>query len=347
MINPNTLLKIKPTTIKKVAGIFKPGLKSKLVQQLKRTTQQTAGGKLRVFQKGKTKEIYGSKRAVQEGLFQHTEDTLKATGKRTTTGYGNVNVRDASKVTGFKQGKPNIRGGLKNLDDPLKIGFKDKVLNKAQNAVRKARQIDQTVQPDRILAKGYQTKGGHHHLGLDMGDAITDGLKRSEKNPFWEAMEGKYKNIFSGDHWANMRYLPEGKPYAHLVDEKTASVHKQVHSQLRKYGLDVKSLKKMFKGKNVAERAELMGKIDHKMKKMDQWIFLRMKKWKGGEEAFFENLKAFDDVNKKFPNMSKAKRRLKIKELLQERRDKVSAETQSVADLFIQPLDAASIKSIK
>ena len=80
---------------------------------------------------------------------------------------------------------------------------------------------------------------------------------------------------------------------------------------------------------------------------MDEWIFLRMKKWKGGEEAFFENLKAFDDINKKFPNISKAKKRLKIKELLKERRDKVSAETQSVADLFIQPLDSASMKSIK
>ena len=334
-----------PSVQRNVAGFFKKGVRSKLAEHLRRTTQKTKGGKLRIFQKGKTKEIYGSRRAVQEGLFEHTEQTLKTQGRRTTTGYGNVNIRDLSKPTGFMQGKPNVSGGLDDLVDSLKIGFKDKATEAKHTAERLLRRAQQTVKPGRLLSKGYQTKGGHHHLGLDMGDAITTGMPNKLKRQMWRELDGKYKNIFSGDHWANMRYLPEGKLYKSLINEKTASVHKQTHSQLRRYGLDVKSLKKMFKGKNLEERKALMAKIDHKMKRMDQWIFLRMKKWKGGEEALWENLRIGAKVRKDFKNLSPAKRREKIKELLAEGRGEVAKETESVAELFRQPLDKASMNS--
>ena len=116
-----------------------PGLKlPSLVKKIKDTTQRTAGGKLRIFQKGGKKEIYGSRSAVQEGLFQHTEDTLRTTGKRTTTGYGNVNVRDLSKGPNFYAAKPNtqVRGGLVNITKATDIGFKSKANNAAKNIIR-------------------------------------------------------------------------------------------------------------------------------------------------------------------------------------------------------------------
>ena len=343
----NKVLKIaqNPSVQRNVTSFFKKGVRSQLAEHLRRTTIKNKGGKLRVFGKGSKRQVYGNRRAMQEGLFEHTEQTLKTQGRRTTTGYGNVNIRDTSKPTGFMQGKPNVTGGLDNLIDSLKIGFKDKANVTKQAAERILRRAQQTVKPERLLSKGYQTKGGHHHLGLDMGDAITTGMSDKLKRQMWKELDGKYKNIFSGDHWANMRYLPEGKLYKGLVNEKTASVHKQTHSQLRKYGLDVKSLKKMFKGKTLEERKALMAKIDHKMKRMDEWIFLRMKKWKGGEESILENLRIGAKVRKEFKNLSPAKRREKIKELLAEGRDKVTKETESVAELFRQPLDKASLNS--
>ena len=327
----NTLLKIKPTTIKKVAGVFKPGLKSKLVQQLKRTTQQTAGGKLRVFQKGKTKEIYGSRRAVQEGLFEHTTKTLKETGKRTTTGYA---------------AKPNVtgvRGGLSRITQASQIGFKSKANVAAKSDIRKLRRTQQTIDAG-DLSKGYQTIRGHHNLPVELGDAITDGMSPKEITKFWSDVNKRYKHMASGDHWKNLRLLPEGKEFKHLVGELDVSPHDQTHEMLTKFGISKKNLLKMFKGKKPAERLELMSKIDHKFKKMDEWIFLRMKKWKtGGEEKALDVILASDEVKKAFPNLSKAERRVAIKKWLANKRAKTKANTAKALKIYSKPLDQKAL----
>ena len=343
MINPKTLLKIVPQA-KRVAGIFKPGLKSKLVQQLKRTTQKTAGGKLRVFQKGKTKEIYGSRRAIEEGLFQHTEDTLKATGKRTTTGYGNVNIRRGE---GFYAAKPNtkIRGGLSQITKGSDIGFKDKANNAAKNLIRIGRRADQTIDAGE-LSKGYNVMKGHHNLPVDLGDAITDGMDPKDIPKFWSDVNKTYKHMASGDHWKNLRGLPEGKQFKHLVGELDVSPHDQTHKMLTKFGISKKNLLKMFKGKKPAERLELMSKLDHKFKKMDQWIFLRMKKWKtGGEEKALDVILASDEVKKAFPNLSKAERRVAIKKWLANKRSKTKASTAKALKIYSKPLDQKALNT--
>ncbi len=341
----NTLLKIKPTQIKRVAGIFKPGLKSQLVQQLKRTTQRTAGGKLRVFQKGNKKEIYGSRRAVQEGLFEHTTKTLKETGKRTTTGYGNVNVRDLSKGPNFYAAKPNtqVRGGLTNITKATDIGFKSKANVAAKASIRNLRRTQQTIDAG-DLSKGYQTIKGHHNLPVELGDAITDGMDPKDIPKFWSDVNKTYKHMASGDNWKNLRLLPEGKEFKHLVGELDVSPHDQTHEMLTKFGISKKNLLKMFKGKKPAERLELMSKLDHKFKKMDQWIFLRMKKWKtGGEEKALDVILASDEVKKAFPNLSKAERRVAIKKWLDNKRSKTKASTAKALQIYSKPLDQKAL----
>ena len=340
----NTLLKIKPTTIKRVAGIFKPGLKSKLVQQLKRTTQKTAGGKLRVFQKGNKSEIYGSRRAVQEGLFEHTTKTLQKTGKRTTTGYGNVNVRRGD---GFYGAKPNtqVRGGLSKITKATDIGFKSKANVAAKASIRNLRRTQQTI--DAVdLSKGYQTIKGHHNLPVELGDAITDGMNPKEITKFWSDVNKRYKHMASGDHWKNLRLLPEGKQFKHLVGELDVSPHDQTHEMLTKFGISKKNLLKMFKGKKPAERLELMSNLDHKFKKMDQWIFLRMKKWhSGGEKKALDVILASDEVKKAFPNLSKAERRIAIKKWLANKRSKTKASTAKALQIYSKPLDQKALNT--
>jgi len=343
----STLLKIAPQA-KRVAGIFKPGLKSKLVQQLKRTTQRTAGGKLRVFQKGNKKEIYGSRRAVQEGLFEHTTKTLKETGKRTTTGYGNVHVRDLSKGPNFYAAKPNVtgvRGGLSKITEASQIGFKSKANVAAKSDIRKLRRVQQTIDAG-DLSKGYNVMKGHHNLPVELGDAITDGMKPKEITKFWSDVNKRYKHLASGDHWKNLRGLPEGKQFKHLVGELDVSPHDQTHEMLTKFGISKKNLLKMFKGKKPAERLELMSKLDHKFKKMDQWIFLRMKKWhSGGEKKALDVILASDEVKKAFPNLSKAERRVAIKKWLANKRSKTKASTAKALQIYSKPLDQKALNT--
>ena len=325
-----------------------PGLKlPSLVKKIKDTTQRTAGGKLRIFQKGRKKEIYGSRSAVQEGLFQHTEDTLKATGKRTTTGYGNVNVRDLSKGQNFYAAKPNtqVRGGLTNITKATDIGFKSKANVAAKANIRNLRRTQQTIDAG-DLSKGYQTIRGHHNLPVELGDAITDGMDPKDIPKFWSDVNKTYKHMASGDHWKNLRLLPEGKEFKHLVGELDVSPHDQTHEMLTKFGISKKNLLKMFKGKKPAERLELMSKLDHKFKKMDQWIFLRMKKWhSGGEKQILDVMLASDEVKKAFPNLSRAERRIAIKKWLANKRSQTKKGTDKALKIYSKPLDQKALNT--
>ena len=324
-----------------------PGLKlPSLVKKIKETTQRTAGGKLRIFQKGNKKEIYGSRSAVQEGLFQHTEDTLKATGKRTTTGYGNVNVRDLSKGPNFYAAKPNVtgvRGGLANITEASQIGFKSKANVIAKADIRKLRQASQTIDAG-DLSKGYNVIGGHHNLPIDLADAITKGMDPKDIPKFWSDVAKKYKHMASGDNWKNLRLLPEGKEFKHLAGDLDVSPHDQTHKMLTKFGISKKNLLKMFKGKNPDERLELMSKLDHKFKRMDEWIFLRMKKWhSGGEKQILDVMLASDEVKKLFPNLSRAERRVAIKRMLAKGKQKTKERTSKALEIYSKPLDQKAL----
>lgn len=343
-----SLIKDAPKQVPKILKLAKriPGLKlPSIAKQIKDTTQRTAGGKLRIFQKGKKREIYGSRRAVQEGLFEHTTKTLKETGKRTTTGYGNVNVRDLSKGPNFYRAKPNtqVRGGLAKITKASDIGFKSKASVESASDLRKLRRTQQTIDAG-DLSKGYQTLQGHHNLPVELGDAITDGMKPNEITKFWSDVNKRYKHMASGDHWKNLRLLPEGKQFKHLVGELDVSPHDQTHEMLTKFGISKDKLSKMFKGKKPAERLELMSKLDHKFKKMDEWIFLRMKKWHaGGEKKILDVMLASDEIKRLLPNLSKAERRIAIKQMLANKRSKTKARTAKALKIYSKPLDQQAL----
>ena len=332
-----------PSVQRNVASFFKKGVRSKLAEHLRRTTIKTKGGKLRLLGQGRKQKVVGRERALQEGVFSH----LEGQSRKSVQGFaGNAKVHEIASQ-GSRRVMPYAkpRGGLSNVTKSSQIGLKDVAKKAASGNVRKLRIAEQTVDAGE-LSKGYSTIKGHHNVPIEYGNAITKNMPAAERPGFWKAVNEKYPQMFTGDHWGNMRLVPEGTKYKHLVNQKLVSPHKQTHQKLRDYGLTVKKLEKMFDGKNAKERLELMAKIDHKMKRMDQWIFLRMKKWKGGEEAWLENVTANEKVREMFGHLSKKEQIKKIKNLMRMRRGKVKQETESAAELFRRPLDEKAIQSM-
>ena len=347
-----SLIKDAPKQVPKILKLAKriPGLKlpSFTKDVASRTIKTGKIGRLRISKD--LKNVYGTETNMRKGIFQHAMKTKSPQGIPTKKGFARgarETVWDPKlgKYTARKS-EAVVRGGLSNLKswDQIRVGKRlTNVLKQGSN--RKLRTAQQTV--DRgVLSEGYQTIKGHHALPIELGEAVTTGMKSSAKNPFWKKAEELYPNIFSGDHWANLRLVPEGDKFKHLINQKLVSPHKQTHEQMRKIGFTASNLKKLFKGKNEAERLALLKKIDHKMKRMDQWIFLRMKKWKSGEETILETLLASDKIKRKFPKLSKAERRLKIKELLKIQKNKNIEGTQKAQELFSGALDKKALDSI-
>jgi len=348
MINPKTLLKIVPP-IKRVAGIFKPGLKSKLAKDLaSRTIKTGKTGRLRISPD--LKNIYGTETNMKKGVFNYAVKNRTSQGVPTTAGFANRATKqafnpDLGKYTPRKA-EAGVRGGLSQIKSWRDIKI-HKTLDDvaAQGNIRTIRRAEQTPSNIGELGKGYQTIKGHHNFPVDVADVVTKGkgMKKSEIPEFWNEVNAKYPNIASGDHWKNMRLLPDGGDYKHLVGDADISVHDQTHKMLTKFGINKKQLSKMFKGKNKAERIELVGKLDHKFKKMDQWIFLRMKKFKAGEDQLLENLLAHSEIKRQFPNLSKAERRIEIKKWLADRRLQDKKNTAKALKIYSKPLSQAAL----
>jgi hypothetical protein len=336
----------------KTAGrvLFKPAVQSKLVKDITSRTIRTGKiGKLRISKD--LKNVYGTETDMKKGIFNYAMKTRTPQGVPTRTGFARgaretVFDPKLGKYT-TRKAEAGVRGGLSQVKSWKDIRVSKRLSNvKAQHAARSARQALQTVDTG-DLSKGYQTIKGHHNLPIELGDAITTGMKKSEIPQFWKEANSKFKHIFSGDHWGNMRLVPEGKGYKHLVGSADVSVHDQTHKMLTKYGISKDKLVKLFKGKNKDERMAELVKLDKKMKRMDEWIFLRMKKWKGGEEQLLETMLGHSEIRRMWPNISKAERRVKIKEWLANRRLQNKKDTDKALKILSKPLDQKALDSIK
>jgi len=325
-------------------GIFKPGRKSKLAKDLASRTIKTGKiGRLRMSKD--LKNVYGTETNMKKALFNYATTNKTPQGVPTFRGFAGRAHKQAfnpklNKYTARKA-EAATRGGLSEIESWKDIKI-HKTLDdvKGQHNVRTIRRKRQTPTNIGEFGKGYQTMKGHHNLPINLGDDITKKMKMDpEEIPdFWNKVNAKYKNIASGDHWANMRLLPEGKEYKHLVGELDISPHDQAHAMLNRIGITPEKLVKMFKGKTKEEGIELIGKLDHKFKRMDQWIFKRMKKFKAGEDQLMENILAHSEIKRMWPNISKAERRIKIKEWLAERRLIDKEDTAKALKIFSKPL---------
>ena len=341
-----------PQTLKAAGRVlFKPAVQSKLVKDITSRTIKTGKiGRLRISKD--LKNVYGTETNMRKGIFNYAMKTRTPQGVPTRRGFARgarETVLDP-KLGQYtaRKAEATSRGGLSTMKTWEDIAVHKRLSNVTrQHADRAIRQGRQTPTNIGELGKGYQTMKGHHNLPINLGDDITKGMKMKEAEipDFWNQVNARWKNISSGDHWSNMRLLPEGKPYKHLVGELDISPHDQAHEMLNRIGLTPEKLSKMFKGKTKEEGIELIGKLDHKFKRMNEWVFTRMKKFKAGEEQLLENLLAHSEIKRMFPNMSKAKRRIEIKKWLAERRLTDKKDTAKALKIFSKPLSQDALNT--
>ena len=329
---------------KNVINTFKSGIRSILSKDLaSRTIKIDKVNKLRISPN--LKNVYGTETNMKKALFNYATTNRTPQGVPTFKGFAGRAHKQAfnPKLNTYtaRKAEAATRGGLSEIKSWKDIKIHKTLENvQGQQNVRTLRRKRQTPTNIGEFSKGYQTMKGHHNLPINLGDDITKGMKMKEVEipDFWNKVNAKYKNIASGDHWANMRLLPEGKEYKHLVGELDISPHDQAHAMLNRIGITPEKLVKMFKGKTKEEGIELIGKLDHKFKRMDQWIFKRMKKFKAGEDQLMENILAHAEIKRMWPNLSKAERRIKIKEWLADRRLIDKEDTAKALKIFSKPL---------
>ena len=166
--------------------------------------------------------------------------------------YGQQRIKETGSLKG--QMRINYEGqefDLKQNSQPLKSGEASvKVRSKAGRDYQDTRRQQMEAEQG---GDDYQKLGGHHRAGVDLVDRLQEGLPEHDRERIRNAVKRRLGAIGNEDF--NLDQLPD-------------DVHKMVHKELNKMGLDARRMD--FRKADLLTRLKFIGVIQKALASIDE-----------------------------------------------------------------------------